>query len=364
VKTPCCPDEERREALAFAHLPGIGCVAFREAVEQHGSAADAFRRSRMDAAKRDALRTADAVLATADARGIHLLVFGDPEYPECLRDLPDPPAVLHALGRRELLERRRVGIVGTRQASPAGERIAHQMATLLAGTGAAVVSGMAFGIDAASHRGALDAEGGTIAVLGSGVDRPYPPSHRALHARIARTGLVLSEAPIGSHPVPGAFPRRNRIIAALSETLIVIEAGERSGALITARQALELGRTVGAVPGPIDSPRHVGSNWLLSEGASFLASVDDALSASGLSHVPATEVKRDSPSEPTFASAVHQQIIDAVRAGASDVNDLARGVSLSARELAVAIAELELSGRVVVSDRGDVSLPGGARLPR
>ncbi|HEX6313291.1 MAG TPA: DNA-processing protein DprA [Gemmatimonadaceae bacterium] len=360
MKTPCCPDDERREALAFAHLPGVGCVAFREAVERHGSASEAFHRSRKDTDKRAALHSADAVLATADSRGIQVLLFGDPEYPECLRDLTDPPSVLYALGKRELLERRRVGIVGTRHASPAGERVAHRMAALLADAGAVVVSGMAFGIDAAAHRGALDAGGGTIAVLGSGVDRPYPPAHRALHARIAEVGLVLSEAPIGSHPTLGAFPRRNRIIAALSETLVVIEAGARSGALITARQALELGRTVGAVPGPIDSPRHVGSNWLLSEGASFLASVTDVLSTSGLPHSPPTTDKRDSPHQATVAIPVHQEIINAVRAGASDVDDLARSVSLSARDLAVALADLELSGRVVVGDRGDVSLAGGA----
>jgi DNA processing protein len=360
VKTPCSPDDERRDALAFAHLPGVGCVAFREAVERHGSASDAFRRRRQDAETRSALQAADAVLATAASRDIHLLVFGDRDYPECLRDLPDPPAILYALGRRELLERHRVGIVGTRHASPGGERIAHQMAAMLAGADAVVVSGMALGIDGAAHRGALDAGGGTIAVLGSGVDRPYPPVHRALHARIVQAGLILSEAPIGSHPILGSFPRRNRIIAALSETLVVIEAGERSGALITARQALELGRTVGAVPGPIDSPRHVGSNWLLSEGASFLGRVGDVLSTSGLTRSPATENTRETPYHPNDAPPAHQDIINAVRAGASDLNDLARSVSLSARDLAVAIADLELSGRVVVSDRGDVSLTRGA----
>jgi DNA processing protein len=134
------------------------------------------------------------------------------------------------------------------------------MAESLVRAGAVVVSGMAFGIDAAAHRGALDAGGGTIAVLGGGVDMPYPPTHAALHARITNEGLVLSEAPMGSRPTKGAFPKRNRIIAALSETLIVVEAGHRSGALITSRLALELGRNVAAVPGPIDSPRHVGSN--------------------------------------------------------------------------------------------------------
>ena len=226
------------------------------------------------------------------------------------------------------------------------------MAALLVRHGVVVVSGMAFGIDAAAHRGALDAGGGTIAILGGGVDVPYPPRHRTLHTRIANEGLVLSEAPIGSHPMPGAFPRRNRIIAALSETLIVIEAGERSGALITSRLALELGRTVAAVPGPIDSPRNVGSNRLLSEGAAFIANIEDVLSIAGIESAMA---RPEAPAEPV-SDASHEAILNAVRAGASDLEDVARSAKLSPRELATSLATLEMAGRLSVTPSGAVAL--------
>jgi DNA processing protein len=230
------------------------------------------------------------------------------------------------------------------------------MAALLARQGVVVVSGMALGIDAAAHRGALDAGGGTIAVLGGGVDVPYPPTHRVLHARIAGEGLALSEAPPGSHPVLGAFPKRNRIIAALSETLIVVEAGERSGALITARLALELGRTVAAVPGPIDSPRHVGSNRLLSEGAAFIASVEDVLSIAGVDVAQEKPTAESRPLDVVPDAPSHAAILNAVRAGASDLEDLARSTRLAPREFATALSTLELTGKLTVSATGAVSV--------
>jgi len=250
-----------------------------------------------------------------------------------------------------------VGIVGTRHASSSGERTAHQMAARLVESGFVVVSGMAFGIDAAAHRGALDAGDGTIAVVGGGVDVPYPPSHAQLHERIAREGLVLAEAPAGTRPVRGAFPKRNRIIAALSETLIVIEAGDRSGALITSRLALELGRNVAAVPGPIDSPRHVGSNRLLAEGATFVGSIDDVLSIVG-----ARDTKH--PAEDSAETEVHvtdpteSRIVKAIRGGASDLEDLAESTKLAPRDFANALALLELSGKLQITDGGVVSLTG------
>jgi DNA processing protein len=282
------------------------------------------------------------------------VVQGEALYPQCLLELHDPPCFVTALGDTALMARRRVGIVGTRQASASGERIARGMAELIVRAGAVVVSGMAFGIDAAAHRGALDAAGGTIAVLGSGVDMPYPPRHRDLHERIAQHGLVLSEAPIGSHPVPGAFPRRNRLIAALSETLVVIEAGERSGALITSRHALELGRTVAAVPGPIDSPRHVGSNRLLADGAAFLAQVEDVIHVAELDDVVVQSP--DSGRDAQLSEDSHRTILEAVRGGICDVEVLARTTSLAPRDLTAALTALEMSGRLEVTPSGVVAL--------
>jgi DNA processing protein len=361
VKTRSSPERELRDAIAFALMPGIGCVAFREGVERYGSAASAFRHGAELPGTAEALAGADRVMERAAALSVQLLIQGEPAYPEVLLDLPHPPSLLHALGSVDLLQRRRVGIVGTRHASASGERIAHEMAGALARAGVVVVSGMALGIDAAAHRGALDAGAGTIAVLGGGVDLPYPPSHRALHQRIARDGLVLSEAPLSTRPVLGAFPRRNRIIAALSEMLIVIEAGARSGALITARIALELGRTVAAVPGPIDSPRHAGSNTLLSAGASFIGSVDEVLSLAELESAAhaSTSAEEKNGREP-WDDPAHAAILGAIRSGASDMEDLARSTSLSPREFATALSTLELTGRLVLNPGGTISLAPGA----
>jgi DNA processing protein len=353
------PDRELREGIAFALLQGITTVAFRESVERNGSAAAAFRSNRDGPAKHEALQKADAVIARSRALGITLLLQGEPGYPADLLDLSDAPRLLYALGSVALLERRRVGIVGTRHSSGSGERLTHQMAGRLVRAGTVVVSGMAFGIDAAAHRGALDAGGGTIAVLGGGVDLPYPPSHALLHASIARDGLVVAEAPIGTRPTKGAFPRRNRIIAALSEPVIVIEAGDRSGALITSRLALELGRTVAAVPGPIDSPRHVGTNRLLFEGASFIGRIEDALSLAGVSEGAAAAPVEDAPVGETHVDPAHARILNAVRTGATDIEQLARSAGLAPRDLANTLAMLELTGHLVITDGATVSLASG-----
>lgn len=354
-KTRRSPEQDLEEAVAFSFLPGIGCVAFREGVERFGSPADAFRGSGTERERDVALRSAEAIVRRARSVSSRILIQGDEEYPPALLDLPQAPSLLFTLGDVNLLARRRVGIVGTRHASTSGERIAREMADLLVRAGAVVVSGMAFGIDAAAHRGALDAGGGTIAVLGSGVDVPYPPSHAALHERIAAEGLVLSEAPIGSRPVKGAFPKRNRIIAALSELLVVIEAGDRSGALITSRIALELGRTVAAVPGPIDSARNVGSNRLLSDGASFIANVDDVIS---LARLESTTPDPAPSQESVNADPAELAILRAIRTGSSEIDDLARSTRLSSREFAVALSSLELSGQLVVAAEGTVTLSG------
>ena len=361
MKTRRSPETDLRDALAFSLLPKVGCGAFRIGVERYGSAASAFRAAENAPERQEALDRAGELIAKAGEASVSILLQGEPGYPEPLLDLSDAPCFLYALGNQDLAAARRVGIVGTRQSSQGGDRIAHEMASLLVRHGVVVVSGMAFGIDAAAHRGALDAGGGTIAVLGCGVDVPYPPRHRTLHTRIANEGLVLSEAPIGSHPVPGAFPRRNRIIAALSETLIVIEAGERSGALITSRLALELGRTVAAVPGPIDSPRHVGSNRLLSEGAAFVSSIEDVLSIAeirdaglgtrGSDQDSVQAVRSDPDTDPS-----HAAILTAVRAGASDLEDVARSARLTPRELATALSSLELAGKLLVTPGGGIAI--------
>lgn len=349
-----------RDGLAFALLPRNGPVAFREAVERHGSARDALACAPAGPDRDEAVARAERIVAWAAAAGAHILLLGEPEYPDALCELGDPPTRLFALGDAALLARPRVGIVGTRHASHSGERVAHQLAAGFARAGVTVVSGMALGIDAAAHRGALDAGGGTIAVLGGGVDLPYPPSHAALHERIAKSGLVLSEALPGTRPVKGAFPRRNRIIAALSELLIVVEAGHRSGALITSRLALDLGRTVAAVPGPIDSPRHAGTNQLLAAGALFIATPSDALAM----------IKLSGPARPDAEPAMvpagdltppERAVLDAVARGASDPDGIARVTGLTARDIGSVLSVLEVTGAVRSEQGGILLAHGGVR---
>lgn len=355
MKTRRSRDQALRDAIAFALTRGIGGVAFREGIETHGSAAEAFLAKTKPEERAESWERADRLLEDAARVSAQVIVLGDDAYPQALHELPQPPTVLTALGDISLMSRPIVGIVGTRHSSASGDRIAHQMATKLVEAGAVVVSGMALGVDAAAHRGALDAGGGTIAVLGGGVDVPYPPTHATLHERIVGAGLAISEAPIGSRPTLGAFPKRNRIIAALAQTLFVIEAGERSGALITARIALDLGRNVGAVPGPIDSPRHVGTNRLLSDGAAFVGSVDDVLSIAKVESSRSRPLENlESPVEPDDDTSA---ILTAVRAGTTDVEDLARSTRLTPREFATALALLELRGELLVGAGGCVELP-------
>jgi DNA processing protein len=206
--------------------------------------------------------------------------------PATLGELSHPPAGLWCHGSADDLlgaPDRHVAIVGTREASAYGIRSATRLATACAHAGLVVVSGMARGVDAAAHEAAIRAGGRTIAVLGTGVDVPYPVGHRTLLAEIAERGLAIAEADLGTLARPGCFPRRNRLIAALCRVTVVVEAGFKSGAINTASQALELGRTVAAVPGPIDDPRSAGANGLLRDGAQVICGVEELLSLFDLS---------------------------------------------------------------------------------
>src|SRR5215208_963012 len=223
---------------------------------------------------------------TSSGLSVECWTRDSPEYASELLDLAQPPRELYAIGRTSALAKPRVAIVGTRNSTGYGERIARTLTRSLVRAGVSVVSGMARGIDAAAHRTALEEGGNTVAVLGTGVDVPYPVGHRQLHGAICQLGLILSENPPGQKAYKGAFPRRNRIIAALAPVTIVVEAGHRSGALNTARQAIELGRIVAGVPGPIDSPESCGVNELLRDGATVIASIGDALALVGVSPLP------------------------------------------------------------------------------
>ena len=277
---------------------------------------------------------------------IRTIAIDDEDYPAALRDLSHPPRELFALGRLATLTPPVVAIVGTRDATDYGLRVTRELASSLARAGACVVSGLARGIDAAAHRATLAESGRTVAVLGTGVDIPYPVGHRELHASIARTGLLLSEFPPGSRASKGSFPRRNRILAALASVTIVIEAPVESGARITAGHALDLGRVVAAVPGPIDSRQSAGTNELIRDGAVVIASVEDALALIGL-----TPSVRTRHAELTPAEAA---VLAELRRGATDIDALAARTRLPARDCMGAVSTLELAGAVECLLTGEI----------
>jgi DNA processing protein len=253
-------------------------------LERYGTARQALRAPAADLGP-GAARRGDAVVAarvrrgveTIVAQGVRVLRLGRPGYPRRLTQLTDPPPVLFVRGRLELLRRRCVALVGARRHTAYGAEATELLADGLSARGEIIVSGLARGIDGIAHRAAL--RGGTIAVLGSGIDVPYPREHAALFERIAADGLLVSEFPPGEPAFKQNFPRRNRIIAALAQGVVVVEATERSGSLITADHALDLGRDLLAVPGPIGRPTSVGTNDLLKTGAELACCAQDVIDA-------------------------------------------------------------------------------------
>jgi len=276
---------------------------------------------------------------------IRRLRRGERGYPTLLRQIPDPPPSLWIRGDAEVdvLGDPAVAIVGARACSGYGRSVARTLATESAMAGAVVVSGLARGIDGEAHRGALAAGGRTVAVLGCGIDRDYPAAHAELARSIVETGgLVVSEYEPGLEPAPWRFPARNRIIAGLARATVVVEARERSGALITADFALEDGREVLAVPGEITSALSAGANALLRQGATPATCAADVLEAIGIEAMPAAPVVPDDP-----AAAA---IVDALSSGSATQDGLVRVTALPASAVAAALVELELSGLVTVEE--------------
>jgi DNA processing protein len=266
------------------------------------------------------------------------------ELPRLLAAIHDPPRVLFLRGEGEtaLLDLPTVAVVGARACSSYGRSVARLLARELAAAGAVVVSGMARGIDGEAHRGALDARGITVAVLGCGVDRDYPAAHAELARRICERGLVVSEYEPGIEPAPWRFPARNRIIAGLSRATVVVEARERSGALITADFALEEGREVLAVPGEITSALSAGTNALLRLGATPVTRAGDVLESLGVEAVAGDP----SPSLGTDAAA----LLEHLRDGALTADELVRSSSIEPAAASAALMELELAGAVALED--------------
>lgn len=270
----------RRAYIALALVPGIGSARMRALLAEFGSADGALAapfarlgtvrgmsRAAASAVAGASLAAADRALEAAGRLGAVVLVQGDARYPAALVSIPEPPTLLFALGHLSLLERPAVAVVGSRDPTAYGVDVCRRIVGQAAAAGIVVVSGMARGLDAVAHEQALGIGGGTIGVLGNGLGVVYPAANRRLYERVAAGGLLLTEFPPGERPSAGSFPRRNRLISGLATATVVVEAAERSGALITASAAADQGREVLAVPGPITSPTAAGVNRLLRDGA-------------------------------------------------------------------------------------------------
>ncbi|MBR0649555.1 DNA-protecting protein DprA [Roseomonas terrae] len=345
--------------LRLARTDGIGPLTFRRLLARHPSpqaAIDAVPglNPRWQLPSETEAKREMAALAKLGGRFVFL---DDPHYPPLLALLPDAPPVLAVMGDASLLAAPAVAVVGARNASSAGRRIAEELAEALAGKGLTIVSGLARGIDTAAHEGALRA-GGTVAVLPGGIDVAYPPENAKLLARIAERGAVVAESPLGTAPQNRHFPRRNRIVSGLSLGIVVVEAAHRSGTLITARLGLEHGREVFAVPGSPLDPRCRGSNDLIRQGAHLVETAEDVLD-----HLPEQPRQgplfdparmTDGPAEggedepdglgpPPEGTA---QILDLIGMSPVSVDEVLRRCHLTPPELQAILTELELDGRV------------------
>lgn len=360
---------ERLARLCLARAAGIGAITARLLIDRHGSAEAALaalpRLARGRPVAVPSLAAAEREEALLARLGARLLVLGEAAYPPALAALEDAPLALAVQGEAALLARPAVAVVGARHASAGGRIIAERLAADLAAAGIVVVSGLARGIDAAAHAGAL-AAGATVAVVATGLDRPYPPEHAALQARIAAQGAVVAEAPPGTPARPELFPRRNRIIAGLALGVVVVEAAVRSGSLITARLALEAGREVFAVPGSPLEPRARGTNDLIRQGAHLVEGVEDVLAhlppappppaAAGLPPLPRGEPPRPPAAPPAAPAAVEpaEDEVAAARAALAGllspapvtVDELLRRCPCSPTAVSAALLELDLEGRI------------------
>jgi len=330
-------------ALAFLRpVPDtLACRLNKEARRDLWELAIRTGPSEDDAAARvsHARRWAVAAREAAQARGLRAIAARTPEYPARLWEIVDPPIVLWAKGEASL-DTRSVAIVGSRRATPAGLEVARQLGGDLAAAGWTIVSGLALGVDGAAHQAALDAGGETVAVLGCGADVVYPSQHQGLAARIAGCGRILSEFPPGTAPRPWHFPRRNRIISGLALAVVVVEASEKSGSLITARLAMEQGRDVLAVPGSAASGRYRGSHALIRDGARLVETVDDVLDE-------LEGVSRDSRRDRAVKAIPLSELEQAMAVGEPySVDDLAAVTGRSAADLLGELGALEVDGRI------------------
>jgi DNA processing protein len=350
--------EEARLWIALSLVPGLGSHSLCKLLSAFGDPAAisaASSRQLKDVVSRD---IADAIAQGVDPERLqasldwlkqdhnHLITLSDSDYPKSLLEISDPPPILYAKGDLSMLDRQAIAMVGSRSATAQGERNAEEFAFSLCNAGLCVVSGMALGIDGAAHRGALRANGATIAVVGTGLDIVYPAKHRDLAHQIVQRGLIISEFPLGTPSRAQNFPRRNRIISGLSLGTLVVEANIQSGSLITAKLAAEQGREVFAIPGSIHSPVSKGCHQLIKQGAKLVDTIQDIVDELDI-------FTTGSMLDSALSSALEAHpVLDSMGFDPINIDTLAERSGLTSENLSAILLVLELENKIA-------SLPGG-----
>ena len=357
---------ERRDWLRLIRTQNVGPVSFRDLINRYGDASTALEELpsliRKKSIRPPHPEQVEAEMDYADKMGVRLICAVEPDYPAYLRALDPPPPVISVWGNLSVLDKPCVAIIGSRNASAIGQRFANSLAAELGQAGYTIVSGLARGIDSAAHKGSLST--GTIAVLGGGVDHVYPRENAELHGQIIQSGAIISESPMGYRASARDFPRRNRIISGLSKGVVVIEAAERSGTLITARYALEQNREVMAAPGSPLDPRTKGCNRLIRQGAHLIESAEDVIQV--LETLRPLELKE--PGAAYTAAPLNLEHIDAEIKNAKQLisgllsptptprDDIIRSSQLPLPIATAALLEMELSGDIHVEPDGRIGL--------
>lgn len=358
--TPTLADQDLSAWLRLTLTAGVGGESQRALLANFGLPGQVFAAGRMalnrvlTGKQVDALLSHEAdeavalALAWAAEPGNHLVTLADPEYPKRLLEIPDPPTLLYVKGRLDILNQAALAIVGSRNATAQGQANAEAFAATLSAAGLTIISGLALGIDSSAHRGGLKGSGATIAVIGTGADRVYPAGNQALARAIAAQGAIVSEFPLGTPAIAGNFPRRNRLISGLSSGVLVVEAAERSGSLITARLAGEQGRDVFAIPGSIHSPLAKGCHRLIKQGAKLVDDARDILDELA----PGTPRTSSPPKDTPRLNPDEKNLLPALGFDPCDLDTLGQRSGLSPQALSSLLLQMELDGQVAM-------LPGG-----
>ena len=341
--------------IGFTLVKGIGAVRFQRLLERFGGAESAWKASPAElAAAGLSLKLIERLIEVREkvdlariwdqiqSKGIRVLTWMDETYPQRLKEIEQPPPVLYLRGELVPEDTWAVAIVGTRRVTPYGRQVTEEIASFLAANGITVVSGLARGVDALAHSAALKAGGRTLAVLGSGVDRIYPPENRSMAEHILEKGAVLSDYAPGTPPEASNFPPRNRIISGLSMAVIVIEAGKTSGALITAEFAAEQGREIFAVPGNILAPQSKGTNWLIQQGAQPLLSASDIMQSLNLTRVGQHKAAR----KVLPTDEVEAKLLETIGEEPLHVDEIRNQTGLPVEKVSATLVMMELKGMV------------------